>query len=212
MKKTYVINKIKKESSKQWMRRHLNDPYVHRARQEKYRCRSAFKLLEIMDTVPILSSGARVLDLGCAPGGWCQVTQKKIGPKGVLVGVDLLPITPMDAMTFIQGDIRDDTVQSDIRHACPAFDTILSDMAPSLTGHTPTDRLQMEALIDMVWSVTQQMAAPKANLVVKIFHGDMAKSIAPFFHTTRYIKPKASRPESREIYLVATGMKPRRHP
>ena len=160
MKKTYVINKIKKESSKQWMRRHLNDPYVHRARQEKYRCRSAFKLLEIMDTMPILSAGARVLDWDAPQGGGVK-SRKKIGPKGTLVGVDLLPITPMDTMTFIQGDIRDDTVQSDIRHACPAFDTILSDMAPSLTGHTPTDRLQMEALIDMVWSVTQQMAAPK---------------------------------------------------
>lgn len=207
MKKTYVLKNIKKESSKQWMKRHLNDPYVHRARQEKYRCRSAFKLSEIIDAYPILRPGAKVLDLGCTPGGWSQVVQKKMKGKGSLVGVDLLPIQPLKDMVFIQGDIEDMETQRCIQNSAETFDVILSDIAPSLTGHAPTDRLKMEGLIHMIWKITQQMAAQGACLIMKVFHGNMAQSIGSFFEKARYVKPAASRSVSREIYLVAQNMK-----
>jgi len=207
MKKIYVIKTLKKESSKLWMIRHLNDPYVRRARQEKYRCRSAFKLEEILSSFPLVSPGMRILDLGCAPGGWSQVVQKKIKNTGCLVGVDLLPVQPLQNMVFIQGDIQDDVTQDRIRQTAPEFDLILSDIAPSLTGHAPTDRLKMEGLIDMVWDLTQKLSAPGSCLIMKVFHGNMAQTMTPFFKKVRHIKPSASRSTSREIYLVAQHMK-----
>ena len=207
MKKVYALKTLKKESSKQWMRRHLNDPYVRRARQEKYRCRSSFKLEEILTSYPLISPGMRILDLGCAPGGWSQVVQKKIKNTGCLVGVDLLSIHPLNKMIFIQGDIQDKDIQDQIRHHANDFDVIISDIAHSLTGHAPTDRLQMETLIETVWNITQQFSTVGSCLIMKIFHGNMAQSIVPFFEKVRYVKPAASRSTSREIYLVGQNMK-----
>lgn len=215
-KKVYGLHKKTKPSSQQWLLRHLNDPYVHKARAMGYRCRSAFKLDEIHRKYPLISPGMRVLDLGCAPGGWCQWLVKAVGPKGYVMGVDLLPIERLPGLVFLQGDLTDQPVHKMIEehlmencqnNTVPGFDVIVSDMAPSLSGHTGTDRLKMEALLSSVWSVALQWLRPGGHMIVKVYHGDMMAVATPFFSIKKYIKPPSSRPESREIYWVGQNFK-----
>jgi 23S rRNA (uridine2552-2'-O)-methyltransferase len=233
--KIFNLRKKKKPSSNQWLLRHMNDPYVHKAQAKGYRCRSVFKLEEIDKKFRILKPGMHVLDLGCAPGGWCQWTLPLIGKKGFLMGIDLLQMDPLPGMEFIRGDITDPVTQQDMAQAIMArcmqkniditlpsesepyeakgsesvrlFDVILSDMAPSLTGHAPTDRVQMDGLLSVVWQVAQTWLAPGGALIVKVYHGDMMSVVGGSFSLKKYIKPDSSRPESREIYMVATGFK-----
>jgi 23S rRNA (uridine2552-2'-O)-methyltransferase len=195
----------------------MNDPYVHMAQEKGYRCRSAFKIQEIDEKFQILKRGSRVLDLGCAPGGWCQWILPRIGPQGFLMGIDLLATKPLPGLHFICGDITDPEIQAmmvkkmthdqNSTEQCALFDVIFSDIAPSLTGHAPTDRLQMDALLTMVWEVAQRWLAPGGSLVVKVYHGDMMAVVGGQFSVKKYMKPKSSRPESREIYMVAKGFK-----
>ena len=215
--KIFNLRKKKKPSSSQWLLRHMNDPYVHKAQEQGYRCRSVFKLKEINDKFRILKPGMYVLDLGCAPGGWCQWTLPVIGKKGFLMGVDLLQMTPIEGVSFIRGDITDMVTQQSMEQALTEqcqelgssrlFDVILSDMAPSLTGHAPTDRLQMDVLLSTVWQVAKTWLAPGGSLIVKVYHGDMMSVVSGSFSIKKYMKPDSSRPESREIYMVAMGFK-----
>jgi 23S rRNA (uridine2552-2'-O)-methyltransferase len=210
------LHKKTKPSSQKWLLRHLNDPYVHKAKDLGYRCRSAFKLAEINQKYPVVVPGMRVLDLGCAPGGWCQWALKVVGAGGYVMGVDLLPIEPLPGLVFVQGDITDVCVQERMGarafadlgpHAHQKFDVIISDMAPSLSGHTGTDRLKMEALLTSVWTVAQQWLRLGGHMIVKVYHGDMMAIAHPFFGVKKYVKPPSSRPESREIYWVGQGYK-----
>lgn len=233
--KIFNLRKKKKPSSNQWLLRHMNDPYVHKAQSKGYRCRSVFKLEEIDKKFRILKPGMHVLDLGCAPGGWCQWTLPLIGKKGFLMGIDLLQMDPLPGMEFIRGDITEPATQHAMAQAIMArcmpknndaallresephetresesvrlFDVILSDMAPSLTGHAPTDRVQMDGLLSVVWQVAQNWLAPGGALIVKVYHGDMMSVVSGSFSLKKYMKPDSSRPESREIYMVATGFK-----
>jgi 23S rRNA (uridine2552-2'-O)-methyltransferase len=205
--KVYRLHTKLKSSSNQWIRRHLNDAYVHQAADLGYRCRSAFKLIELDDKFHLFAPGMTVLDLGCAPGGWSQVASQRIcaGPKGLVVGIDRDPMAPLPHVTFFQGDILEDPAHDFLEGQ--SFQVILSDMAPSLTGHAPTDRLQMEALMEMVWHLAQSKLASKGCIVMKAFHGLLRDQMAPFFSKIFYAKPDASRRSSREIYLVALGFK-----
>ncbi len=217
--KIFNLRKKKKPSSNQWLLRHMNDPYVHKAQAKGYRCRSVFKLEEIDKKFRILKPGMHVLDLGCAPGGWCQWTLPLIGKKGFLMGIDLLQMDPLPGVEFIRGDITEQATQQvmaqTIMTRCSQekpesvrlFDVILSDMAPSLTGHAPTDRVQMDGLLSVVWQVAQTWLAPGGSLVVKVYHGDMMSVVGGSFSLKKYMKPDSSRPESREIYMVAMGFK-----
>ncbi len=215
--KISCLRKKKKPSSNNWLLRHMNDPYVHMAQEKGYRCRSAFKIQEIDEKFQILKPGSRVLDLGCAPGGWCQWILPRIGPQGFLMGVDLLDIKPLPGLHFVRGDITAGETQDVMMEKMASnqasgdqpglFDVIFSDIAPSLTGHAPTDRLQMDALLAMVWVVAQRWLAHGGSLVVKVYHGDMMSIVGGHFALKKYMKPKSSRPESREIYMVAKGFK-----
>jgi len=215
--KIFNLRKKKKPSSNSWLLRHMNDPYVHLAQKKGYRCRSIFKLKEMDEKFRIFKPGMCVLDLGCAPGGWCQWVVPLIGKKGFLMGVDLLEVKPLAGVHFIRGDITEASTQTTVDQAVQAhfseqslacgFDVVLSDMAPSLTGHAPTDRVQMDGLLATVWEVAQKWLRPGGSLIVKVYHGDMMAIVGGHFSLKKYMKPESSRPESREIYMVAMGYK-----
>lgn len=206
-KKVYRLKKKTKPSSQKWLKRHLNDPYVHRASVEGFRCRSAFKLKEIQDRFSLLSQGQTILDLGCAPGGWCQVVTKLLKGSGRLIGIDLLEMESISGMEFYQGDILELSIKNILQgEVC---DVVLSDMAPSLTGHGATDRIRMEELVETVWTIAQEQLKQGGSLISKTFHGEQLGQLSPFFESAQYVKPLASRPESKEIYLVARGFKGR---
>jgi 23S rRNA (uridine2552-2'-O)-methyltransferase len=211
-KKVLVHDKTLKEGSKRWLNRHFNDPYVLKARQEGYRCRSAFKLLALQERYGFLRPGIAVLDLGCSPGGWCQVVQRILRGsnqhfgQGTLVGIDLLPMEPIPEVSFFQGDILEESVQAFLKKR--SFQVILSDMSPSCTGHGPTDALQMETLLDMIWELTQAHLSKGGSLVFKTFQGSTLPPIAKQFSKFHFAKPASSRNVSREVYGIATGFKP----
>lgn len=204
-KKITALIKKTKPSSQRWLLRHMNDPYVKRALQEKYRCRSSFKLEEIQQRFFIFKGAQHVLDLGCSPGGWSQWALRAF-PKLHVIGVDLIETLPLQGADFIQGDLYDEAIQTRLK--TQQFDVILSDMAPSFTGSASTDALLMEELLALVFELAQTCLKPQGTLVLKAFHGVMAKILKPAFNTVRHFKPKASRPTSREIYIVAQGFKP----
>jgi 23S rRNA (uridine2552-2'-O)-methyltransferase len=196
--KTHVnVNKKKlKPSSKQWVERQLNDPYVTRAQVEGYRARAAFKLIELDERFHLLSSGIRVLDLGAAPGGWSQVVVKHGAAR--VVGVDLLPVKKLAGATFFEGDFLDDAVADAlVRELGGKPDLVMSDMAANTTGHSRTDQIAMEHL------------APGGAFVTKAFQGGLDAALLArlksSFDAVRHAKPPASRAESSEVYLVATG-------
>lgn len=204
-KKINCLHKKTKPSSQKWLLRHMNDPYVQRARKENYRCRSAFKIEEVQSRFAVFKQGQRILDLGCAPGGWSQWVLRAFKGQVKVLGVDLLVTPPLEGADFLQGDLADPLIQQEIKGNL--FDVILSDMAPSFTGHAPTDTLLMEDLLALVYGLSHDCLKIHGTLVVKAFHGNMAKILKPAFETVRHFKPKSSRPTSREIYIVAQGFK-----
>ena len=210
--KVYRLDKKVKPSSQQWLRRHLSDPYVQKAAKEGFRCRSAYKLEEMHQRFSLFYPGIAVLDLGCAPGGWCQVVQRCLRDSegkisSTIMGIDRLAMEPLEGVSFLQGDILDESVQKQFLSL--RFHGVLSDMAPSQTGHRDTDRMQMEVLVQEAWQVVHQCLQMGGFLVMKIFHGEMTKNLAPLFGSVHLVKPKASRPASKEIYLVACNYKGR---
>lgn len=207
---TRVKNKKAKESSKKWLERQLNDPYVARAKAEGYRARAAYKLIELDEKFQFLRRGARVIDLGAAPGGWAQVAVKR-GCK--VVGVDLLPIEPMPGATFFLNDIlAPETPQLLIDALGGAPDIVLSDMAANTTGHTKTDQIRTGALAEAAAEFALEHLAPGGAFVTKAFQGGLEATLLTRlkqgFTTVRHAKPPASRAESSEVYVVAQGRKP----
>jgi 23S rRNA (uridine2552-2'-O)-methyltransferase len=199
-------------SSQAWLERQINDPFAAEARAKGYRSRAAFKLVEIDDRLHLLRRGVRVLDLGCAPGGWIQVALER--GAGVVVGVDLLPVDPLPPAILVEGDFTEPGMGErmvDLLGAAP--DLVLSDMAPNTTGHRQTDHLRIIGLVEAAADFAIGVLKPGGAFVAKAFQGgetaEVLKLLRAHFAEVRHIKPRASRSESAEVYLVATGL--RRH-
>ena len=199
-------------ASQRWLARQLNDPYVAAARAQGWRSRAAFKLIELDERFHLLRPGMRVLDLGAAPGGWTQVAVQR--GAGQVVGVDLLPIDPVQGATLLQGDINDPALPAQLQALLggPA-DLVLSDMAPNTTGHGATDHLRIVAIAELALAVAEDMLAPGGAFVAKVFQGgaerEMLAKMKLAFANVRHAKPPASRKESSELYVVATGFRGR---
>ncbi len=204
-------------SQQKWLQRQLNDPYVVRARREGWRSRAAFKLLEMDEKAHLLKRGMRVLDLGAAPGGWCQVASKKIGLEdghGKIVGIDLLEMEPIPGVTLAQMDFLDPTAPERLLEMLdgPA-DLVMSDMAANTTGHKRTDHLRIVALVEMAVDFARQVLAPGGAFLAKVFQGgtegELLADLKRDFTVVRHMKPAASRADSAELYVLATGYRGR---
>ena len=199
------------KSSRRWLDRQAHDPYVQRAQAEGWRSRAAFKLLELDAKDRFLRPGARVVDLGAAPGGWSQVAQKAVGAGGRVLALDLLPMEPIPGVTFLQGDFREEevlrTLESQLGQG--PVDVVISDMAPNVSGMAAVDQPRATHLAELALAFAEEHLAKGGSLVVKLFQG---AGFDPFvaqcrqrFARVALRKPAASRPESREVYLVARG-------
>ena len=198
--------------SKRWLERQLNDPYVAAAKAAGYRSRAAFKLVELDEKFRRLKPGARVVDLGCAPGGWIQVALKAVGERGRVVGLDLLPVDPVPGATIFQGDFQDQAAEKQVEDALGGrADLVLSDMAPNTTGHAATDHLRIMGLAELALDFALRVLAPGGGFVAKVFQGGSEKvfleTLKARFATVRHAKPPASRKDSAELYVVATGFR-----
>jgi 23S rRNA (uridine2552-2'-O)-methyltransferase len=198
--------------SQRWLERQLNDPYVRAAREQGLRSRAAFKLIELDERFGLLRPGARVVDLGAAPGGWTQVAMRKAGPRGRVVALDLLPMDPLPGATVLQGDFQEPEAEAAVLAALdgPA-DLVLSDMAPNTTGHAATDHLRIMALAELALEFALKVLAPGGAFVAKVFQGGSERSLLEAlkrnFTAVRHAKPPASRKDSAELYVVATGFR-----
>ncbi|HZH11035.1 MAG TPA: RlmE family RNA methyltransferase [Microvirga sp.] len=199
-------------SSQKWLERQLNDPYVARAKREGYRSRAAFKLIEIDEKYHILKPGQRIVDLGAAPGGWSQIAAKKIGPKGKVVGIDLLPIDPMPGVEFIQLDFLDESAPGKLIEMLGGqADIVMSDMAANTTGHKKTDHLRIIGLAEAAIYFAREVLAPGGVFLAKVFQGgtenQLLADLKRDFAVVRHVKPAASRADSAELYVLATGFR-----
>ncbi len=202
----------RKTSSTRWLQRQLNDPYVAEAKRRGFRSRAAFKLLQLDERFRLLRPGLQVVDLGCAPGGWTQVAAAAVRPGGSVVGLDLLPCEPVDGATLLDLDFLDpgapDRLAGILRG--PA-DLVLSDMAAPATGHAGTDHLRIMALAEAAHDFARTVLSPGGGFVCKLFQGGAERGLLDAvkrdFRTVRHAKPEASRSDSAETYLVATGFR-----
>jgi 23S rRNA (uridine2552-2'-O)-methyltransferase len=202
-------------SSKLWLERQLNDPYVARAKREGFRGRAAFKLMEIDDKQRLLKPGARVVDLGAAPGGWSQVAARRGGAaagKGKVVAVDVLAMAPIAGVEFIQRDFLDTRAPDEIKALLggPA-EVVLSDMAANATGHRKTDHLKIMALAEAAAEFAREVLAPGGAFLCKVLQGGtetaLLAALKKDFAAVKHVKPSASRADSAELYLLATGFR-----
>jgi 23S rRNA (uridine2552-2'-O)-methyltransferase len=210
--RTMTVNAkgVKKRSSREWIARQINDPYVRRAQADGWRARSAFKLLELQEQFKIIRHGDRVCDLGAAPGSWAQVALKC--GAGVVVGIDLLDIDPLPGATFLKMDFLDEGAPAALLAALGGRpDVVLSDMAANTTGHRATDQIKTGALADAAADFAMDVLIPGGAFVTKAFQGGLDAALLARlkmrFAKVRHAKPPSSRPESPEIYVVATGFK-----
>ncbi len=214
--KVRVKSKNKRtHSSHQWLSRQLNDPYVRKAHAEGYRSRAAFKLLEIDDKHKILKRGQRVVDLGAAPGGWSQVAAERIGiekGQGKIVAIDLLEIEPINGVAFAQMDFNDEDAPDRLKEMLGGqADVVLSDMAANTIGHRQTDHLKIIALVEMAADFAREVLAPGGSFVAKVLQGgtegELLTMLKRDFKVVKHIKPPASRKDSAELYVLATGFR-----
>ncbi len=201
------------KSSKAWIQRHVNDAYVQKARAQGYRSRAVFKLEQIDAKDRLFRAGARIVDLGAAPGGWSQLAAAKVGPKGAVVAVDLLEIAPMSGVTVLRGDFGDRAVRESISAALgnqPA-DVVLSDMLPNVSGIPGVDQANAAALTELAIDFCLVGLKPEGVFVVKVFQGEAFQGLLgrmkQVFRTVTTRKPEASRGESREVYLLGRGLR-----
>ncbi len=202
--------KSRKNSSNQWLERHINDPYVQKANREGYRSRAAYKLKEIDERFPILKKGMNVVDLGAAPGGWCQVAVEKGCAK--IVAIDLLEIEPLDGVIFMQLDFMDETAPDRLKEALGGqADVVMSDIAPNTIGHHQTDHLRIMALVEAAYEFSTEVLKPGGTFVAKVFQGgtenELLARMKKSFKVVKHVKPAASRKESSEGFVLATGFK-----
>ncbi|MFC4278453.1 RlmE family RNA methyltransferase [Achromobacter aloeverae] len=208
----------KNKFSKDWLHQHINDPYVKMAQQKGYRARAAFKLLEIIETEKLLRRGDIVVDLGSAPGSWSQVARERlVGPGGVIDGrifaLDILPMEPIAGVEFIQGDFREDAVLKQLENLLEgrAVDLVISDMAPNLSGVESADAARIQHVCDLALEFSRAHLKPDGALIVKAFHGSgfsqIVESFKKRFKRVVERKPKASRSNSSETFLVGRTLK-----
>jgi 23S rRNA (uridine2552-2'-O)-methyltransferase len=202
----------RKISSTRWLQRQLNDPYVQEAQRQGYRSRAAFKLLDLDERYGFLRPGARVLDLGAAPGGWSQVAAQAVGSNGTVVAIDIQEIEPLAGVTLLQGDIYDEDLPERVKAALggPA-DVVMSDMAAPSTGHAATDHLRTMALLEAAYDIARDLLRPGGAFVGKVLQGGTEQTLLTQlkrdFTKVAHAKPAASRKESAEMYLVALGFR-----
>ena len=197
--------------STRWLERQLNDPYVKRARAEGYRSRAAYKLIELDERFAIIGRARRVVDLGIAPGGWSQVVKRRL-PNAAVVGIDLLPVDPIDGVTIFQMDFMDDAAPGMLMEALGgAPDLVLSDMAANTVGHPQTDALRTMALVETALAFAIDVLAPGGTFVAKVFAGGADSALVAEmkrnFTSVKHAKPPASRKGSVEWFVVAQGKK-----
>ncbi|MFM6992590.1 MAG: RlmE family RNA methyltransferase [Rhodoferax sp.] len=210
-----------KKVNKAWLHDHINDPYVKLATREGYRARAAYKLKEIDETFGLVKPGQLVVDLGCTPGAWSQYLRRRMSPQGAavgemngtIIGLDLLPMEPIEGVHFIQGDFREAEVLAQLEAALGGqqADLVVSDMAPNLSGISSADAARVEYLVELAIEFAQNHMKPEGALVAKVFHGgsynDVVQRFKAAFRTVKPCKPKASRDRSSETFLVGLGLK-----
>lgn len=200
-------------SSQLWLRRQLNDPYVKRAKEQGLRSRAAFKLSEMDDKAKFLKPGQRLVDLGCAPGGWCQVAAERIqlkAGKGRIVGIDLLAVDAIPGVELIEMDFMDEAAPALLKEKLGgAADGVMSDMAANTTGHKKTDHLKIIGLAEAALEFAREVLAPGGFFICKLFQGgetgELLGELKRDFTLVRNLKPSASRADSSELYVLATG-------
>ncbi len=214
-KKKLRPSRQRTDSSREWLLRQLNDPYVRRAKSEGYRSRAAYKLIEIDDKARFLRRGARVVDLGAAPGGWSQVAASRVGAKdgkGKVVAIDLLDIEAIPGVTFMQLDFLDEDAPEKLKEMLggPA-DIVLSDMAGNTTGHRQTDHLKIMALVETAAEFAREVLAPGGTFLAKVIQGGtehtLLSELKKNFASVKHVKPPASRSDSAELYVLAQGFR-----
>lgn len=210
-----------KKVNKAWLNDHVNDPYVKQAQKEGYRARAAYKLKEIDEAFGLLKPGMVVVDLGSAPGAWSQYLRRRMAPQGAATGeldgalfaLDLLPMEPIDGVTFLQGDFREQDILDQLLHQIGdrAVDVVVSDMAPNLSGIAEVDAARMLHLIELAVEFCQLHLKKEGALVVKVFHGTGYDQVVTLFKNSfklvKPFKPKASRAKSSENFLIGLGLK-----
>ncbi|MEP9349899.1 RlmE family RNA methyltransferase [Xanthobacter sp. KR7-225] len=202
-------------SSQKWLQRQLNDPYVARAKREGWRSRAAFKLIEIDERAKLLKRGMRILDLGAAPGGWSQVAAKKIGleqGQGRIVAIDLLEIDPIPGVVFEQMDfLAPDAPERLMKLLDGQADLVMSDMAANATGHKKTDHLRIVGLVELAADFARKVLAPGGSFLAKVIQGGtegaLLADLKRDFAQIKHVKPAASRADSAELYMLATGFR-----
>jgi 23S rRNA (uridine2552-2'-O)-methyltransferase len=222
---TMKVRTQSKKVDKAWLNQHVNDTYVKLAQKEGYRARAAYKLKEIDDSLGLVKPGHHVVDLGSVPGAWSQYLRRKLSPSGAasgalngrIIALDLLPMEPIEGVSFIQGDFREADVlaqlqallAADLSH--PKIDLVVSDMAPNLSGIESADAARISHLVELAVDFAVHQLKPGGALVVKLFHGsgyeELARLFKTHFQVVKKIKPKASRPQSSETFLVGLGLK-----
>jgi 23S rRNA (uridine2552-2'-O)-methyltransferase len=198
----------KSKSSRRWLTEHFDDQYVKMAHKQGLRSRAAFKLMELDEKYRLLRKGMCVVDLGSAPGSWTQVAQRVLGDSGKIVALDILPMDPLDRVTFIQGDFTEDEPLALLEEALDGqnADLVLSDMAPNMSGMGAVDQPRMMYLAELALAFAEKWLEPGGSFVVKVFHGvgfdDFVRETRSLFEKVQIRKPSASRPRSREVYIL----------
>ncbi|MET0660663.1 MAG: 23S rRNA (uridine(2552)-2'-O)-methyltransferase RlmE [Steroidobacteraceae bacterium] len=201
------------KSSHRWLQEHVNDPYVKQAQKDGYRSRSSYKLIELNEKDRLIRPGMLIMDLGSAPGGWSQVAGRLVGDKGRVLATDILPMEPVKNVDFIQGDFTEEAVFNQILAALNGAkpDLIISDIAPNITGIDSADQGSSIYLVELALDMVRRVLKPKGNFVAKVFQGTGSdaylKDVRTSFEKVSVRKPAASRPRSREVYVVAKGFK-----
>jgi len=199
------------KSSAGWLKEHFDDYYVNKAKQDGFRSRAIYKLQEIDEKDKLFKHGMNVIDLGAAPGGWSQWTTHKIGEKGRVFALDILPVEPFAGVTFIQGDFQDDEIYQSLIDSLNGgvVDLVMSDMAPNMTGNKGIDIPRSMYLVELSVDLADQVLRGGGDLLIKVFQGEgydqLLKSLKQKYKKVVIRKPKASRPRSKEIYLLARG-------
>jgi 23S rRNA (uridine2552-2'-O)-methyltransferase len=197
------------KSSKRWLTEHFSDPYVKLAQQKGLRSRSAYKLLELQDKYHLIRAGITIVDLGAAPGGWCQLAQSLVGETGAVIGLDILAMEPLHGVQFIQGDFTEDEPLHELEEILggKTVDLVLSDMAPNMSGMATIDQAKSMYLAELALDFVRSHLKPGGDFVVKLFQGEgfdsYVREVRSLFMKVQVRKPKASRPRSREVYLLA---------
>jgi len=201
------------KSSHRWLREHFNDEYVKQAQREGYRSRAVYKLKEIDEKKQLLRPGMAVIDLGAAPGGWTQYVVEKLQEQGKIIALDILPMDPLPGVDVIHGDFHDDVVLAQLMQHIPkgGVDVLLSDMAPNMSGNISVDIPRAMGLVELAFDLASHVLKPGGSLLMKVFHGvgfdELLKLTRTQFEEVMVRKPSASRPRSRETYLLAKGYK-----